>query len=91
MYSHTSINFAHGSLFALYCGDEQPQNRPLIYGSNLDFFKHGGGYFGNNIKFSIGLVFCVVSTSVEVREQTGRVVINCKEQNQSQDGDKGMP
>ena len=85
MHSRTSIDLAHGSLFALHCDDEQPQDRPWIDGSDLNFFKHGGVDFGNNNKFSIGRAFCVVSKHVEVRGRTGRVDINCKEQNQSQD------
>ena len=85
VYSHISINLAHGLLFALHCDDVRPQNRPSINGSDLSFFKHGGIYFGNNNKFVIGLAFCVVLKSVEVRKGTGCAIINCREQHQSQD------
>ena len=84
-YSCTSIDLAHGSLFALYCDNVQPQERAWFDGTDLSFFKHWGVVFGNNHKFSVGLAFCVVTKYAEVRKRTGRVVVHCREHHLSQD------
>ena len=79
MFSHTIIDLAHGSLFALHCDNEQPPSPFSGRCKRLDLFKHGGVVFGNDNKLSIGLVFRVVTKYIEVRERTGHIVIRCKD------------
>ena len=60
MFSHTSIDLAHGLLFALHCDNEQPQDHDGCDESNLTFLNMGELYLATITSSPLDLPFALL-------------------------------